>query len=377
MTTTEPTTLLRTPFHQFHADQGAKLVEFAGWEMPMLYDSIIEEHRQVRSSGGLFDVSHMGRVRFSGRGARRFLDTACSRKIHGMADGQVRYSLVCNESGGCRDDVLVYRLADEEYLMVCNAANRVKLLSHFEAIRGELDFDLRDETVGSAMLALQGPKVMDMIGQFAPEVLALKRYRFVRKDVFGAPVLISRTGYTGEDGVEVILPAALAAQAMMLLVTNLGGADAPVKPAGLGARDTLRLEAGMPLYGHEITEELDPLSAGLTFAVKIDKGDDDPEVGHFIGQEALRKIAEQGPKQRLMGLILEGRRTARAGMKVRSGDTGVGFVTSGCLSPTLGKPIAMAYVERSHANAGGSVDVLLGSAGVRAEVVELPFYKRG
>ena len=260
--------------------------------------------------------------------------------------------------------------------MVCNAANRAKLLGHFEAIRGDLDFDLRDETLDSAMVALQGPKVMNMIGQFAPEILDLKRYRFVRKDVLGAEVLISRTGYTGEDGVEVILPAALAAQAVTLLVTNFGGADGAVKPAGLGARDTLRLEAGMPLYGHEINEELDPLSAGLTFAVKIDKGDGDPEVGHFIGQDALKKIAGNGPRRRLAGLILEGRRTARQGMSVRAGGTDIGVVTSACLSPTLGRPIAMAYLDSAYVKPGNSVEVALAAAGVAAEVVALPFYKK-
>ena len=373
MTSLAPETLSRTPLHQFHVDLGAKMVEFAGWEMPMLYHSIIEEHRQVRDSGGLFDVSHMGRLRFTGPDARRFLDLVCTRRIHGMVDGQCRYSLVCNDQGGCRDDVLVYRLGADEYIMVCNAANRTKLLEHFDAQRGDLEFDRRDETASTAMLALQGPKVMDLVGGVAPEVASLKRFRFTRMNVMGADVLISRTGYTGEDGVEAILPAAVAVQAVSLLAGDLGAAEMPVRPAGLGARDTLRMEAAMPLYGHEITEQFDPLSAGLNFAVALDKGADGDEAGVFIGQDALKKLAEDGPSRSLVGLVFEGKRTARPGMPVRASGAEVGVVTSACLSPTLEKPIAMAYVE---AGRSGTVEVTLGSRAVVAEIIALPFYKK-
>lgn len=376
-TTTTSSALKRTPFYEFHVDQGAKMVEFAGWEMPMLYRSIIEEHRQVRHSGGFFDVSHMGRLRFTGRDARRFLDHLCTRQIAAMADGQCRYSLVCNERGGCRDDVLIYRLGDEQYLMVCNAANRLKLLDHIAQVRSDLDFDLSDETVDTAMLAVQGPKVIGLIAAIVPEVRELKRYRFVCKELLGVEILISRTGYTGEDGVELILPAAMASQAVGLMISSMDEPDAEVKPAGLGARDTLRIEAGMPLYGHEITEEFDPLSAGLTFAVTLGKGDDDEQVGHFIGQEALKKIADQGPRRRLVGLILDGPRTARPGMKVQAADVELGVVTSACLSPTLDKPIAMAYLDASYADPGSAVQVDLGRSMIAAEVVKLPFYKAG
>ncbi|MHC4413895.1 MAG: glycine cleavage system aminomethyltransferase GcvT [Planctomycetota bacterium] len=375
MSTTESSTLHRTPFHGFHVDQGAKMIEFAGWEMPMLYRSIIEEHRQVRASGGVFDVSHMGRLRFRGREGRRFLDRVCTRQILGMSDGQCRYSVVCNERGGSRDDTLVYRLGEEDHLMVCNAANRLKLLGHFEQVRGDLEFDLRDETFDSAMVAVQGPRVIDLVADLVPEVLSLKRYRGVVKNIFGVRMIISRTGYTGEDGVEVILPAPVATQVVGMLLTSVGVDDAPLKPAGLGARDTLRMEAAMPLYGHELTEEIDPLSAGLGFAVKLEKGDDNDEVGHFIGQEALRKIADEGSRRRLSGLLLEGKRTARPGMPVRAGNADVGFVTSACLSPTLGGPIALAYLDTGQADPGGDVQVDLGRGPVDAKVVKLPFYK--
>ena len=377
MSSVASNTLSRTPFHEFHVDNGARMVEFAGWEMPMLYRSIIEEHCQVRTSGGFFDVSHMGRLRFTGPDACRFLDRVCTRQIHGMADDQCRYSIVCNEHGGCRDDVLVYRFGPDEYLMVCNAANRTKLLEHFDAVRGDLDAEWRDETARTAMIAVQGPKVMDLIGDVAPDVASLKRFRFVRKSIMGADVLISRTGYTGEDGVEVIMPATMAVQSVSLLMSTIGGADSPVKPAGLGARDTLRMESAMALYGHEITEQIDPLSAGLTFAVKLDKGDDDLDAGAFIGQEALKKIAETGPDRSLAGLVLEGRRTPRQGMIVNADGAEIGVVTSGCLSPTLGRPIAMAYLDAARAEPGGAVEVLLGGNEVTAEIVSLPFYKRG
>ena len=353
------------------------MVQFAGWEMPMLYRSIIDEHQQVRSSGGVFDVSHMGRLRFTGRDACRFLDHVCTRQIFGMADDQARYSLVCNEQGGCHDDVLVYYLGNGEYLMVCNAANRLKLLDHFQQVRGDMEFDLHDETTETGMLAIQGPAVMDLIKPLAPEVAELKRYRFVQKDVLGATVILSRTGYTGEDGVEVIMPAALATAALGFLVGDLDADDVPLQPAGLGARDSLRLEAGMPLYGHELTEQFDPLSAGLKFAVKLDKGDDDPDVGHFIGQDALRQIAQDGPKRRLVGLVLEGKRTARQEMKIMREGAEVGIVTSGCLSPTLGKSIALAYVDAEYSELGTSVQVDLGRTATDAEIVKLPFYKAG
>ncbi len=373
---TQTTSLLRTPFHEFHVEHGARMVDFAGWEMPMLYRSIVEEHRQVRSSGGLFDVSHMGRLRIRGPSACRFLDYVCTRRIEGMADGQCRYSLVCNATGGCRDDVLVYRLAEDEYVMVVNASNRDKIIRHFKVASAGYDVDVTDETLDTAMLAIQGPRVIELIAVLSPEAPSIRRYRFITKDVMGAPLLISRTGYTGEDGVEVILPAALAPLALSLIASTLDAGAGAVMPAGLGARDTLRLEAAMPLYGHEITEELDPLSAGLDFAVGLDKGDDDSETGGFIGQEALRNIAASGPRRRLAGLILQGRRTARQGMAVKRNGRQVGAVTSACLSPTLDKPIAMAYLDAPHAKEGARVEVELANAPVGAQVVKLPFYRK-
>lgn len=379
MTTTAP--LAKTPFHHFHVDHGAKMVDFVGWEMPLHYGSIIDEHHQVRNSGGMFDVSHMGRLRFTGRDARKFLDHVCTRQIHGMADGQVRYSLICNENGGCKDDVLVYKRGDADYLMVCNAANREKLLGHFDAVKADYVFKLSDQTEKTAMVALQGPNVIKVMSDFTRAVSDLKKFRFIEKSVLVAKVMISRTGYTGEDGVEVVLPAMIATQAVDMLLKNVPGGidspDAPIKPCGLGARDSLRLEAGMALYGHEISEEIDPISAGLNFAVKLNKGNDDPDIGRFIGQDVLQRIAEDGPKRKIAGLILDGKRAARQGMAVNVDGKGVGTIASGCLSPTLGKSIATALLDSDCTKSGTRLSVALGRDGTAAEVTPLPFYKAG
>lgn len=380
-TTTQSTSLKRTAFHQFHLDRHAKMVDFTGWDMPLHYGSIIEEHRQVRTSGGIFDVSHMGRFIISGRDARAFLDRVCTRQIWGMKDGQARYSIVCNEHGGCRDDVLVYRVAEADYMMVCNAANREKLVQHFDEVKGDLVFRFEDITLKSAMIAVQGPRVLEVISKYDNDVPNLKRYRFTRINVLGLKVMIARTGYTGEDGVEIIFRTdnMIAKLALKTLMKDLTAVEDILKPAGLGARDSLRLEAAMALYGHEITEELDPVSAGLMFAIKLDKSEDPekspPEVGRFIGQDALQKIA-QNPERKLVGLHLDSKRAARQTMKVLLGGEEIGFVTSGCLSPTLEKSIAMAYVQAAHAEEGKTVQVDLGRQAIDAAIIPLPFYKR-
>ena len=371
---TTATDLHKTPFYKSHVEHGAKLVDYTGWSMPLLYSSIIDEHRQVRSAGGLFDVSHMGRFTFKGKDAARFLDRVCTRRIGSMQERQVRYSLVCNEQGGCRDDVLVYKISDTEFTMVCNAANRAKLIEHFAAVKGDLIYRFSDNTEKTAMVALQGPKVMDVLANFSKEIPTLKRYRFTEKSLFIAKFMVSRTGYTGEDGVEVILPASMAGKAVEMILKNMDDGD--IKPCGLGARDSLRLEAGMALYGHEIDEDIDPLTAGLDFAVALDKGTAEGETEGFIGQEALQAIAAEGPARRLIGLRLSGRRAARQGMVVRDGDREVGTVTSGCLSPTLDASIAMAIVDRDAADEGRALCVDLGRAVDDAVVTPLPFYTR-
>lgn len=363
--------LKHTPFHEFHVKAGGKMVDFAGWEMPILYRSIVDEHNQTRNSGSMFDVSHMGRVRFSGKDALKFLDTILTRKIVDQKIGQSRYSLVCNESGGVLDDVILSR-DQKDWLLVCNASNREKLIGHFRKVRHDmdLDFDFNDQTESTAMIALQGPKVIDRLAGILPgDLKGLKRYNFFTESYMLVKFSVFRSGYTGEDGVELILGAKMAAMAMKLLGSGMDKESATIKPAGLGARDTLRLEAGMPLYGHELGENIDALASGLNFAIDLTK--------EFIGASALRDIAAAGPKRKLVGLELDGKRIARQGTPVQAaGGAVIGEVTSGTLSPTLGKSIAMAYVDSAHTAEGTKLNVDLKGTLNPATIVKLPFYKR-
>lgn len=368
----------KTPFNKFHIDRNAKFVNFAGWEMPISFGSVIDEHHQVRQSGGLFDISHMGRFKISGRHARRLLERVLTRYITDMEDKTCRYSLVCNEHGGVMDDVLVYKFP-KYYMLVVNASNREKIFAHLEKLISDdqMVVKLEDQTFSTAMIALQGPGVMEKIGEVSREVPTLKRYAFCEKNMLILKLTISRTGYTGEDGIEIIMGAGMAEKAIKLLVKEpKAGEKLVMGSVGLAARDTLRLEAAMPLYGHELSETIDPLSAGLDFAVNLNKDELD-RGGKFIGMDALKAIKDQGLKQKRIGLKFEGKRTPRQDMAVVKTGNKVGFVTSGCLSPTLGYPIAMAYVNVEDAELGTKLSVELGNGKtIDGEVVALPFYKK-
>lgn len=362
--------LKRTPFYEFHLQQGAKMVEFAGWEMPLLYKDagIIAEHEHTRNAVSIFDVSHMGRLKFTGRDATAFLQKICTRNIEKGVEGQSMYSLVCRPDGGVLDDVIVSRFPDH-WFMVCNASNREKLLAWFEQHRAGLKVDIDDQTFSTSMVAVQGPEAIPMLDDLLPEPPSdLKRYHFhTQRYMMFVTFTVFRSGYTGEDGVEIIVSNTVAGMAMKFL----GSGDektSVLKGAGLGARDTLRMEAGMPLYGHELTEETDPISAGLGWAVDLNKD--------FIGVEPLRKIAADGPKRKLVGLFVEGPRAARQGMTVRHNGQDVGIVTSGAVSPTLKRPIAMAYVDAALAAPGSTLTVDLRGTETPATVTPLPFYKR-
>ena len=359
----------RTPFYDFHVSMGARLVDFAGWEMPICYRGIVEEHEQTRNSGSIFDVSHMGRLHFSGKDATKFLNHVVTRNVAEQKIGQSRYSLVCNEAGGVLDDVIVSRDL-KHWIMVCNASNRDKLVRHFGEVRRrtDMDLDISDQTESTAMVALQGPKVIDRAADLLPvDVRALKRYHFETGSFMLTKFTVFRSGYTGEDGVEVVIPAKIAGMAMKLLAGKMDKPDATIKPAGLGARDTLRLEAGMPLYGHELSEQIDPISAGLGWAVDLSKD--------AIGIGALKRIAESGPKRKLVGLELEGRRIARQGTPVVKNGQVIGEVTSGTFGPTVQKSIAMAFVDAAESTLGNEVAVDLKGTLNPARVVNLPFYK--
>jgi aminomethyltransferase len=363
--------LKRTPFHDFHVATSAKLVEYAGWEMPLLYRGIADEHAQTRNSGSIFDVSHMGRMHFAGKDAAKFLDRVLTRNIADQKVGQSRYSLVCNEAGGILDDVIVSKDV-KNWILVCNASNRDKLHRHFVDVRHreDLDFDMSDQTESTGMVAIQGPKVIERLAGVLPvDVKGMKRYHFESGSYMGLlKFTVFRSGYTGEDGVEVVIPAKVAPMAIKLIAGKTEKETATIKPAGLGARDTLRLEAGMPLYGHELTESTDPLSANLGWAVDLSK--------NFIGADALRKVQAAGPARKLVGLELEGNRIARQGYSIVSDGKAVGEITSGTLSPTLGKSIAMGYVDANLADEGTTLGVDLKGSIVPAKVVKLPFYKR-
>jgi aminomethyltransferase len=362
--------LNRTPLHEFHVACGAKLVDFAGWEMPLLYRGIVEEHLQTRASGSLFDVSHMGRIHLTGAGAMAMLDKALTRNVSEQRVGQSRYSLVCNPVGGVLDDVIVSKHA-KHWLVVCNASNREKIVRHLTGVRDADGFEaeISDQTETTAMVAVQGPAVVELISEAMDvDVKSIKRYGFESGTYMMSRFTLFRSGYTGEDGVEIIVSCGTAQNMVKSMSGEMSKPDSPIKPAGLGARDTLRLEAAMPLYGHELTEGIDPISAGLSWAVDLGK--------QFIGVEPLRVIARHGPAKKLVGLELQGPRIARQGSPLKSGATLVGEVTSGTFSPTLKRSIAMAYVDAAHAADGANVDVDLRSTTVPARIVALPFYKR-
>jgi aminomethyltransferase len=360
--------LLHTACHDWHVAHGGRMVDFAGWEMPVQYTSIVAEHYAVRRAAGLFDIAHMGRLRFTGADAAKFLDHLITNDVSSLAPGQIKYALVTNENGGILDDVLVYRLADS-HLLVVNASNRLKILAWIERHRAKFNVVIEDQTVPQFMLALQGPKAQSILQPLVDVDLAQIKYYFgTPARIAAQPGFVSRTGYTGEDGFEVILPATRAATFWESLIA--AGTPQELLPAALGCRDTLRLEAGMPLYGHELNETIDPFTAGLAFGVRLDAGD-------FIGRAALIAAKATADRLRRVGLELAGKRIAREGALVFAGDRQVGRVTSGTFSPTLEKSIAMAYLPAAEAAAGTALTIDIRGQREPAKVVKLPFYKRG
>jgi aminomethyltransferase len=353
--------LRRTPLYEEHKALGARLVGFSGWEMPVQYEGIKAEHQAVRRAVGLFDVSHMGEAVFRGPDAEEAVQRLVTRDVSRLETTQAGYSAVCYEDGGTVDDVLVYR-RPEDFLIVVNAANRKKDLDHFRENTGDLDVEVSDESDGWALLALQGPEAAELLQDLTDADLStLKYYRFLEREVAGTKAMISRTGYTGEDGFEIYLSPDDAPRVWRELL------ETGATPAGLGARDTLRLEAGMCLYGNELDPETTPLEAGIGFAVHLDKEQD------FIGQEALIREKEEGLRKKLVGFEVEGRGIARHDHPVKVEDETVGRVTSGTLSPTLNKAIGLALVSPEVED---RFEVVIRERPVEAHTVELPFYKR-
>jgi aminomethyltransferase len=359
--------LQKTPLHQWHADAGARLVDFAGFDMPVQYTGITEEHNAVRSIAGLFDISHMGRLWFTGPDACKFLDHIVTNDVTMLSVGQIRYALVTNEQGGILDDVLVYRW-DDAYALVVNASNRPKIANWIDQHIDGFDVTFADRTTELAMIAIQGPKALEWVQPHFETTLAdLKYYTGIRTTLDGQEAYVTRTGYTGEDGCEVMASGEVVVKLWKSLIADKS--DEGLIACGLGSRDTLRLEAAMPLYGHELDEETDPYTAGLGFGVKLQAGD-------FIGKEALAHFKERDDLQKRVGLILDGRRIAREGTPLFVGDQQIGEVTSGTQSPTLGQSIAMAYVAPNYATEGTELEVDFRGKRMSAKVVPLPFYRR-
>jgi len=369
---TEAPTLRRTPLYDKHVALGAKIVPFAGYEMPIQYEGIVAEHRAVRSAAGLFDLSHMGEFGFRGRGAGALVDRLVSSDIAGLAVGQARYGLLTNDRGTIVDDVIVYRTAEAEYLMVVNAANIAKDRAHVLARLGE-DVAFDDRSFGTALVAIQGPRAVEILAsQTDADVRSLSSFGVTQGRVASTRATLARTGYTGEDGFEVFCRPEDAVPIWEALTAGGAGADsgAGLVPAGLAARDTLRLEAGMPLYGNELGPDVTPFEAGLGRVVKFDKP------GEFVGREALAARASSGPVRRLAGLTVQSRRIARHGYPVLADGKTCGTVTSGAPSPTLAVPIAMAYLEPGAAGDDRVLAVGIRGEQVPVQLTDLPFYRR-
>ena len=357
---------LKTPLFSWHQTHGGRLVEFGGWLMPVQYSTIVEEHRAVRDRVGLFDISHMGRLSFRGEDRVAWIEYLTTNHVGSLAVDQIQYSLMANGGGGLIDDILVYR-AESGHYIVCNASNRNHVLNQFDQHRGERQASLDDLTFRTAMIAVQGPFAKRTLEPLLDGSLAgLRYYRLLNSSLNdGTPAIVSRTGYTGEDGYELIIPADTAETTWVSLLKS--GEAHGIVPCGLGARDTLRFEAAMPLYGHELDEATNPYAAGLGWAVKLEKGD-------FIGREALERFKSH-PGQTRVGLALEGKRIARQGAEVFHEADLIGVVTSGTFSPTLQQSLAMALVDSRFAGIGTRIDVDIRGRREPASVVSLPFYQ--
>lgn len=358
---------MRTPLYEIHSKLRARMTEFAGFEMPVSYAGILEEHRAVRSAAGLFDLSHMGEFELRGPHALELLERALTNSAARLAEGQAQYTLLCLDNGGVIDDLIVYRLGPDQYMLCVNAANistdRERLM---ELNRGHAD--LRDISPETALVAIQGPRaaaVLQTVADFPVD--AIKKFRAASGTVAGVRCLVARTGYTGEDGFELFVSAPDACALFEALLE--AGRNDGMLPCGLGARDTLRMEAGLPLYGHELDQETTPLEAGLDHFVKFGRD--------FVGAQALTAEMAAGLRKRLVGVrTQDGRSIARQGYPLFRDGVQVGVVTSGSFAPSFSRPLAMAYVTNKEISPGAEVQVAIRDRKVAAELVALPFYRR-
>ena len=357
--------LKRTPLFEAHVALGARMTPFAGWEMPVQYASILDEARAVRSRAGIFDVSHMGRLDIQGPGAVSFLGRVLSFDVPRLPLGRGRYGVICSEDGGIIDDCIAYRRGPERFLLIPNASNAAVVLAwlrRWTASTAQVQID--DVTAKTAMIAHQGPKAAEMLSELTPlELSTIGRFNAVEAHVAGAEALVARTGYTGENGFELILPREAAAQAWKLLI------EKGAVPCGLGARDVLRLEAGLLLHGNDMDDTTNPYEAGLNRFV-------DPDRDGYVAGQALRRIRDEGVSRVLAGFKMLGRGIARHGHPIVIGSSQIGHVTSGGYSPTLDSNIGLGYVPTGNSTPGSRFQIDIRGRRVEAEVTALPFYSR-
>jgi aminomethyltransferase len=365
MTQADTAPLKRTPLHAAHVRLGARMIGFGGWDMPVQYAGIVEEHRTVRGTVGCFDVSHMGEFELRGPDAARALQRLTTNDVGLLEVGQVQYSLLCYEDGGIVDDLTLYRLADDHYMMTVNAANIDK---DWAWVSGRLDgrVEARNASAETGLIAVQGPRAEGLVGRLADvDATALGYYRFARGRIAGVPGIVSRTGYTGEDGFELYLPAGQTEVVWEALLAE--GKRDGVAPIGLGARDTLRLEMRYALYGNDIDHTTNPLEAGLGWVVK-------PAKGEFLGKPAIERVRAEGPRRRLVGFEMVDRAVARHGYRILHGGAEVGLVTSGSYGPSVDRYIGIGYVPTALAAVGSELEVEVRGRGQKARVVKTPFY---
>ncbi|WP_159612218.1 glycine cleavage system aminomethyltransferase GcvT [Glutamicibacter sp. JC586] len=366
--------LKRTALYEQHQTLGANFTDFGGWDMPLKYGSELAEHKAVRSTAGLFDLSHMGEVYLSGPEAVTALNTALAGNFGIMKVGKAKYSLILNEQGKIIDDLIVYRLEEEKFLVVPNAGNAVVVAAAIEERAAKFDVQVDNASERQSLIAVQGPNAQDIVSKLAADqatvdsVTELKYYAAVNLVLGGLDVLVARTGYTGEDGFELIIDNDQAVALWEKIVTI--GADHELVPCGLAARDSLRLEAGMPLYGNELSLERTPFDAGFGPVVSFKKEED------FVGRKALEALKDQTPTQKLVGLKGLGKRAGRGGYAIVKDGATVGEITSGQPSPTLGYPVALGYVDAKYSEVGTELEVDLRGKTLPFVVVELPFYTR-
>lgn len=358
----------RTPLYDEHVRLGGKMVEFAGWDMPVQYSGVIQEHANVRERVGLFDVSHMGEIWVSGPNAEAALEHLTCNKVSSLYDGKAQYSAILNEKGGVIDDIIIYRFNKERFLLCVNASNADKDYEWLSS-KNPTDARITNASAEFGQIAVQGPRAIELLAPLVKgaDLTAVKPFHFVESELLGSKVIIARTGYTGEDGVEIFVKSDRTADLWRLLLEH--GASYGVLPCGLGARDSLRLEAAYPLHGHELSEDVPALESGLGWIVKLDKGD-------FIGRAALASLRERGVPRTLVGFFLDDAGIARQGDTIEHEGTQAGVVTSGTKTPTVQKALGMAFVRSDLAAVDTKVSVVVRGRPIAAHVVPLPFYKR-